>query len=249
MNIDELKNILIHKLNFSPAHAEVYAYMLKNVKATVTDIVQNTKIARTTVYESLRYFDKKNLLTSLGGRNKTYVIESPEQLEQLIEQENIERKHAARKLVSTVSDADLKKRPPVNFHQGVEGVKKVRNDVLNSRSNIVHTIYNWDYIEEYLNKTSSFQGVREEKSEFKFKDEQIYTSSKGDIKKPDSKNSKLYFTKEDIGAEITIFDDNKIVFIDYKNEDNKIQTIKIENRNIAKTMTALFNMAKKFLTK
>lgn len=248
MNINEVKKILTDDLGFSLSHSEVYIYLLKNIKGTINEIKNNlNKIGRSTIYEALINFEEKNLVTSLGGRNKTYIIEPINKLIDLIDHENDHRKKAVREMATLVNKGDHKKRPPVSFYQGVDGVKKVRKEVLNARGSVVYSIYNWDYVENYLEKTKPFQGEREHEKNINFKDVQIFTSSTQTQKPIANKKATVLFTKKDIGAEITIFDNKKIVFIDYENSNNTIQTIRIENRNIARTLITLFLEIKKNL--
>lgn len=238
----ELKDILIKDLGFSLNHAEVYMFLRKHNSVKIRDIVEETKIARTTVHNILKDLDKRDLLTILhSSKEKWYVIEPPERLMDLIEIEYQQKRLAVKRLISKFNIGPFN----IKYWSGVVGLIKHRENILNTKEDIID-IFNYDHVQAFLDKTSTFEDIREKEPTYNFNLENLYSSKNGSVRPNHSDKEKNYFSKDiEFGAEVAVFDRNKVVVIDY--DSKPITTVVIENDNLAKTIKGLFLLAKRNL--
>lgn len=252
----DLKNILLD-LDFTPTEAEVYLFLLKHSSATVNEIVKETETPLRTVYESLENFKRNGLVSILDIKPRKYIMESPRQLvnfvenkikaqREIFEKKQMEKKEKANMVWNKFSGMQSHEKPQVRFFEGVNGVKSINEDIKNSQPDIVYNLHNWDIAEESLKNNSKLRDSKSETLLSVPKVESIYYSNRGAVRES-SKNFECYHTDEKINAEISIYKE-KVAMVDYKTKENRMGVI-VENKNISDALKALFKLAKKHLEK
>lgn len=249
---NDLKNLL-KKYGFSQSESIIYLFLFKSGAATVQEIVDGTKVPRSTVYDILDSFKNAGLVSYLESKPKRkYVIESPHQIKNYIEEsykakkrnmkdEYEEKLQDFKDTVHKLLSAQDNVRPRVRFYEGIHGVNALRDDMVKSKSDSYYAVFNYDDTQKTLKRG---EGVLSNDQAAKLKSihkGSIYTSSEGDVMKDKDDNS--LFTDKAIPAELVIMDD-KVITIDHRQDTI---TVIIDNANIAKTIKTLFELAYKQL--
>lgn len=110
--------------------AKVYNSLVKKVESTVYQLALDTKIPRTTVYETLENLTSKGLI-SYSRKNgiKHFFAETPNRLVRILE----EKMAATKELIPLLLAMPTKgTKPTVKLYLGAEGKKKVLDDILDT---------------------------------------------------------------------------------------------------------------------
>ena len=110
--------------------AKVYNALVRKVESTVYLLAQDTKIPRTTVYETLENLTRKGLI-SYSSKNgiKYFFAESPNRLIRVLEEKMAVTKELLPQLLAIPSRGI---HPTVKLYLGTEGKKKVLDDILDT---------------------------------------------------------------------------------------------------------------------
>lgn len=252
--------VLLKKYGFSQTESVVYMYLFKKGAATVQEIVDGTKVPRSTVYDVLDSFKNAGLVSYLESKPKRkYVIESPHQIANYIEQSYQEKKKSIKSefeerqqefkdSVHKLLSAQDNVRPRVRFYEGIHGINAMREDALNSKVDRYQVVFNYDDTKKTLERGQGLFYKDIEDQIKKIPSSNIYTSALGDVlnKSGAEDHSKVFsYTEESIPAEIVIYGD-RVAMIDHRGDTI---TVIIENKNIAETIRSLFTLSKKYLSK
>lgn len=137
----DLKNLLIG-VGLKPKEADVYLAILSLGQGTASKIARKAHIVRTTAYDILSSLFEKGLVTLTGKEPKQeYVVESPDNLKNYIENELAKKKNDLEEVKNILlpqlkSIHNVGSRPKVMFYEGREGMEKVYEDTLTSREPI-----------------------------------------------------------------------------------------------------------------
>ncbi|MBP6060504.1 MAG: hypothetical protein KA515_00655 [Candidatus Pacebacteria bacterium] len=137
----DLKNLLIG-IGLKPKEADVYLAILSLGQGTASKIARKAHIVRTTAYDILSSLFEKGLVTLTGKEPKQeYVVESPDNLKNYIENELAKKKNDLEEVKNILlpqlkSIHNVGSRPKVMFYEGREGMEKVYEDTLTSREPI-----------------------------------------------------------------------------------------------------------------
>ena len=128
MQKEEIKDILVD-FGLSEFEALVYLASLSLGPATVNDIAKHSGVKRTTVYPVIESLKRKGIMnTEVKGLKKSYVAESPEKLEGIIEQKKDRLKSMIPELTAI---QNLKSNESfIKYYEGIEGVKTVYDSIL-----------------------------------------------------------------------------------------------------------------------
>ncbi len=245
---NDLKTLL-KKYGFSQTESVIYLFLFKSGAATVQEIVDGTKVPRSTVYDILDSFKNAGLVSYLESKPKRkYVIESPHQIQHYIEQsynakkQNIRSEYEHRQQefkdsVHKLLSAQDSVRPRVRFYEGMHGLNALRDDMMKNHGASYYAVFNYDDTMKTLKRGEGVLSDEQAKKIKQIHKGSIYTSQKGAIMKDEDGLS--VFTKKDIPAELIIMDD-KVVAIDHRKDTI---TVIIENANIAQTIKTLFEIA------
>ena len=118
-------------LGFKPKEAEIYLALLELGEASIIQIAKKAGIKLTTVYNILRDFVNRGLITSAVRKTrKVYFIEDPRSLKSDLR----EKENAIDKLMPELLAIQniLPSKPRITFYEGVGGMKELYQDTLNS---------------------------------------------------------------------------------------------------------------------
>ncbi|MBP6931750.1 MAG: helix-turn-helix domain-containing protein [Candidatus Pacebacteria bacterium] len=137
----DIKKSLL-SIGFSEKEIEVYLALLELGKGTVTQIARKAGINRPTAYHVLASLELKKLVRTSGKEPKQeYTAESPENIEQILEEKISEYtsalKQAKEIIPELVSIHNKENRPKIKFYEGKDGLQKVYEDTLSSSETIL----------------------------------------------------------------------------------------------------------------
>lgn len=150
------KDILV-QANLSSNEAVVYEYLLKNGESPAGLIIKKTPLKRGVIYNVLDELINKGLATKkVKNKVALFLPNHPEKLREYLEQHEAEITKAKNSLEANlpalVSDFNLVSgRPGVRYFEGIEGVKKVLWDSLNTKGEIL-TYGDIETIVNYIDK-------------------------------------------------------------------------------------------------
>lgn len=130
-------------LGLNEAEAEIYDLLVQKGEKTVKGLTKLTDISRTNIYNVLDSLEEKGLIEQIKKQKKTYFQPlHPNKLESLLADEEKELKKAklelSANLPAIVSDYNLAVgKPGVRFYEGLDGIKKVLEDSLTSKEEIL----------------------------------------------------------------------------------------------------------------
>lgn len=136
----------------------VYETLLKNGISSARAIIQKTPFKRGLVYKTLEDLIKMELIEKIEEPNKVAVFQVKHPLSLQTLAENKEQKAKDAKLAlegmisSIISDYNLTSgRPGVLFYEGMDGIKKVLDDSLESKTEIC-TYADMEVVVKYIDK-------------------------------------------------------------------------------------------------
>ncbi len=160
-------NDLFAQSGLSKNEAVIYEYLLKNGESPALDITKNTPLKKGVVYVALNELTSKGLVTEKllppknpNVRNKKKIAyfspEHPEKLREYLSSQEVNIKKAQKNLEANINDIVssfnlVSGRPGMRFFEGIEGVKKVLEDSLTSKTTI-RTYADVEAIVKYIDK-------------------------------------------------------------------------------------------------
>lgn len=235
---------IVNKLGLDDRQAEVYLALLENGPMIPQRIAIKTGIKRTTLYEIFPDMAQAGfILETKDGKRRAFQAVSPEKLISDYENKYKEIKSAAADLIAVYRMQGLK--PEVEIYEGIEGLKKVYKDTLNTVGEIlvVNQIsrYNkqfldWvlsEYVPERIGKNIKVRALSEETESSK--------KHMGSAVKEIRTTRHLPLGKFKFHMEIMIYNDN-IGFLNIET-GSPLVAIVIRSKPMAETLSALFNLA------
>lgn len=228
-------------------------YLLEFGEAKARDIAKNIHHPRGVVYKSLDELLEMDLIEKNDKERRVSVFSAkhPRNLEKLLEKKEREisqdKKIFEEVLPSLVSNYNLTlNKPGVKFYEGEEGMEKILDDTLNSKTEILLFINT-----ESMEKEEKFQKINEE-----YKRKRIKKGVKKRILRVGKKPEMTFGTRDDkyeAVTEIRYLEKNSLAFkSDIQIYDGKIshqiidqgQTVSIlvEDKNIYQMNKAWFEM-------
>lgn len=143
---------LIHDLGLDESEAKVYQALLEIGPSTVSQITKNAGITRTFGYQILEKLSVQGLVNRVSGESAKirFAAEHPRRLIQYIQNRKNQwarrLKEAEDRLPDLVSLFKLADKPTVRYQEGVEGVKSIFTQTLESKEEIMSIldIEGWD---------------------------------------------------------------------------------------------------------
>lgn len=127
------------QIGFSKSEARVYLELLRIGPQAVSVVAKRLGLNRTTSYAILRQLEKKALVSSfINGKLQCFVANDPNCLIGFLDRKCRTFDYYRDEMLGLVSEfrslagARIVKKPVVRYFEGVEGVKNVMYDVLNS---------------------------------------------------------------------------------------------------------------------
>jgi sugar-specific transcriptional regulator TrmB len=236
------------QIGLSDNEAIVYEFLIKNGEVTAGDIIKKTPLKRGVVYNALENLRKKGAISKKTKNKVSYFTpQHPERLRKYAEEKENEIKKAERNLEANmpklISDFNLVSgQPGIRIYEGREGLVKVLNDSLNSKTEIL-TYAQIKGMEKYLGRDND-KYVRKRK-ELKIKKRGIvadtpyarkylknYDRSVTEIRLIDGKKYPIYL-------EMEIYD-GKVSFLTFS--EKKLIGVIIENKEIYESQRSIFEL-------
>lgn len=241
------KDILL-QLGLSPNEATVYEFLLKSGESPAGVIIKKTPLKRGVIYNALSDLEKKELV-SKRTKNKIawFAPNHPEKLREYMEDKEEKVKKAKQTLEANMAALAshfqlVSGRPGVRVYEGREGLVKVLNDSLSSKTEIL-TYANIEGMEKCLGRDN---------------DKYVQQRKKMGLKKrgivPDTPYAKKYLKDYDRAVTTIRFIDSKKfpIFLEMEIYDGKVSFMTfsekrligviIENEEIYKTQKSIFEM-------
>lgn len=241
------KDILI-QLGLSPNEAAVYEFLLKSGESPAGLIIKKTPLKRGVIYNALADLEKKELITK-QTKNKIawFTPGHPEKLREYLEDKQEEAKKAKQTLEANLAALTshfqlVSGRPGVRMYEGREGLIKVLNDSLSSKTEIL-TYADIAGMEKYLGRAND-KYVRQRKK-LGLKKRGLVPATpyaKKFLKNYDQSVTEIRFIdakKFPIFLEMEIYD-GKISFMTFS--EKKLIGVIIENEEIYKTQKSIFEI-------
>jgi len=240
MNYRELVN-----LGLSEKEAKVYLAALELGKSPVQPIAQKAGVNRATTYVIIESLSKKGLMSSYHEAKKQFFCaEDPEKLSILFrnQEQELERKqNYLKKLIPELKSLDTSKldRPIVRYFEGKDGLRSMADELYSkgNKDKVARMIYSFDLLEEIFTP-EEIAYMRKRRQGRKIKVRAILNDEKNKLA---SDSTRFILPKKDypITTDIAFFGDK----IRIATQISPYSGLIIENKEIAKTLRMLFDLA------
>lgn len=230
----------------------VYLAMLKHGYCSVLQISKGVEIKRPTVYVALENLISKHLVkVVIRGKKKVFIPEKPKKLLEVLD----EKKAAIQKILPFLENQYMREseRPKLSFFEGGRGIKKVYQEVMNSRTEALWFGSVKDLKDEFLDSflklydleeaRPDFMGSREIVNNTKF--DKDYAREIAELNNPKVQARVLPGELFFLGVDNIVYE-NKVVIISVKND---YFAVVIESARIAAGFRAIFELAWKAAVK
>ena len=162
-------NSLLKQFGCNQRESEIYIHSLKIGASTVQEIAQRLKYNRITAHSAIEQFIKKGLLCETRkGKRRLIMADNPDALHHLLQKKENELKLVkinldyVEQLLSSFQSPDSS-RPIVKFYEGTDGFKKMLEETLDAKSEVLVFTYvdlfselvGPDYLENYFKRRAA----------------------------------------------------------------------------------------------
>ncbi len=239
----------LQEVGLQEKEAKIYLAALELGQSTVQKIAQKADIKRPTTYFIIEGLMKRGVMSSFyQGKRQYFVAENPERLLEMLEkdrQEIARREERFKTLLPQLSSINNrhKDKPVVKYYEGKEGVvSMVKEHLKMGRGQEVRMAHSRDVIASVFDE-ATLKELSKDRSAHSVKARGIYTWSKGEISS--SGNSEVIKLSPDefpITCDIAIFNES----IRIASLKDRIVGVVIEDKEIAKSFQAIFDLAWKW---
>ena len=233
------------QLGLSSNEATVYEFLLKNGESSAGQIIKKTPLKRGVIYNTLSNLLKKGIASQkIKNKISYFKPEHPEKLREFAEQKENEFKKAKNTLEANlptfISEFNLVSgKPGVRYFEGIDGIKKVINNTLTSKT-VIYTYADMEKINQYIKKINDEYSKK--RNELKIEKKVLLVDSEYThkfLKNYPAENLDIRFIKNirHFTAVMQIYD-NKISYITLAKE--RITGIIIDDKNIYEMHKILF---------
>lgn len=237
----------LQKLGLDEREAKIYLAALELGPSPVQKIAQRADVPRATTYLVLDDLKAKGLVSTYDQGKKTFfVVESPEQLSQLVISREHEVKLQHELLESLVPELlergqfEASARPTVKYYEGVDGLKSFIRDIIGAPGDEIVNIFSHDGVEQLFDQAGiTWDNIVERRRRTKTKRRAIYTWKENPPAEgrhnPDF-TQYVPFEELPITADVAV-KGNHVGLAPY---DMPIRGVIIEDATIADTMRVIF---------
>ncbi|MBT3355783.1 hypothetical protein HN784_04600 [bacterium] len=242
----------LEKLGLSEKETSVYLAAIQTGPSSVQKISQKSKVNRATTYVIIESLIEMGMMSTYDEGKKTfYVAEKPQRLvEHFSEKEKAIHKKID-KLKGIIPELDLlyndySDKPRIRYFEGVDGLRAVYNDFVDSLKEN-ETIYTFLPYDEFYNSVlkDSLKGARQRRLAKNIDTKIIYTSEEGrkisyevQSRKKGKECLFVSFEKYPFKGGMNVYG-NKVFMIDYS---GKLGGVVIENQTLADMLKIFFNI-------
>lgn len=236
----------LEQFGLGEKEARVYLASLELGPATAAEIAQKAGVKRATTYTEIELLMDMGLMSTYEHNKKTlFSAESPEALKRIIKNQEENLKTAASSLEG-ILPALLSmhnyagEKPKVRFFEGKEGLLTMQEDFLKTKDKKVEAVYN---VDDYYRIFSEDERKHYYQSCLKKKifTRALYNRREGAFDKAVTMVKDRYVPNKifSFSSDITIYSDKVAI----ASLQEKLMGVIIENRQIADTLRAVFNLA------
>lgn len=156
-----MNETILYNLGLTRVQAEIFNCLLENGPQKASDIAKKTKRPRGVAYKGLEELANLSLVTKKEARAGIFVFtaEHPSKLEKVLNQKEKDLEKTKSAFASSLPDLIsaynlASNKPGVRFYEGEDGLKKVLDDTLTSKTDICLLLD-----KESLNKEEQFKEV------------------------------------------------------------------------------------------
>lgn len=242
----------IQSLGLNEKEAKVYLASLELGQATVQKISAKAGIKRPTTYFIIEGLMERGLMSSYyQGKKQFFMAEMPERILDLIAKERKDldlREEQFKRLLPELQSINNrnKDKPVVKYYEGKDGILTMVSEHLKtSKNQEALGFFSRDVIEDYFNQ-EELARIRKERLDSKVKSRAIYTREKGSLENIED-TSLVRLSEKDfpVSCDIALFED-KVRIASFK---NRAVGVVIEDKEVAQSFRALFELAWKWLNK
>jgi len=226
---------LFQTLGLSTSEVQIYLAALELGESTVQELARKSGIKRTSIYNFIDKLKDRQILTETK-RNKRSIFSAtnPHRLVELGKIRIRELEHFLPQLLA-INNRSLRK-PRVTFHEGIEGIKEIYNDMLQERRPIIGwsdqkhmwPILGKEYCESFpperAKRGISLQIIANDTTEnrkFSEKDKELL------------RETKFISSESDLRTEINIYGD-KVLLASFRS--HPAFAVLVEDKDIAETL-------------
>lgn len=234
---------VLEAAGLDPKEALVYEEILQNGKMAVLNIAKNTGLKKGDLYNVLERLEEKKLIRELPEYKRlTYAIDNPEIIERAVLEKEKSVEEAKSRLFELFSLYNLHQgKPGIRFAQGIEGIKRIFNETLKSKTEIVGYADAEGWITQMPEYTKWYSEERRKRNIYErmiVPDTKIAVDYIKDYDKKVTEFKFISHTENKFSMEMDIFD-NKVVYATLR---EPFIALLIEDKEIADTHRAIFEM-------
>ncbi|MFH1030739.1 MAG: helix-turn-helix domain-containing protein [bacterium] len=242
----------LQNLGLSEKEAKVYLSALELGSSSVREIARKANVNRATTYVQIESLIKRGLMSSIiQGKKRYFTAENPGYLLKLLDAQKWELNDKRREFEKYAPELKAlfncaQEKPKVKYYEGLEGIKAIQHDLINTESKKINEVTNLDIAYKAF---PTHPKDHRKKLREKFKDIPfcvIYSSSNGEVLL-NNKREKFFVSPDKVkfSSDIIIYGENKVAFINAI----KLNGVIIENKEIHDSLFSLFELAKNGLKK
>ena len=239
----------LQKLGLSDKESKVYLSSLELGPSSAQVIARKAGVNRATTYVMIESLISRGLMSSFEkGKKRFFTAESPDQLMTLLKKEEAEIETKINQLEEVIPELKMifsstEEKPKVRFYEGIDGLKVMQKDILDSKYNSLEEIISLDeYYKIFPPGDSNDHRKLFRKKTKDITTRIIYTSSRGKIlTQKEGEIERRYIPKDrfNFPTEILIYG-SKIAVSVCK---GRLVGVIIENKSISDSFRAIFNLA------
>jgi predicted DNA-binding transcriptional regulator len=232
---------ILKSLGFIESEIKTYLTALSLGPSTVIDLTKRAQLSRQAIYVAIESLTERGIMSStLVGKKRFYSAERPEKLLAYAKHRESEMEENIKDLEAALPELDLRiggERPSVKVLEGKEGLRAYLVDLGKENPKMVHELTDREALVKILN-TEDLGPVRKHLIKTNSQLKALYA---GPIiaGRPNAEIYSLPKEFTDFKSDITVYG-NKIVLVSFA---GKMQTVIIEEENMAKALKNLFEIA------
>lgn len=245
MDMNEYLCRQLSLFGLSDKESRIYISSLELGAASVQQIAKVSEVNRATTYVAVESLIRRGLMsTTQSGKKRLFVAETPETIMSIIQKEKKVLEEKEGNIKSILGDlrllsSGIRSRPKITFHEGLNGIERIRNHIKTSNSKYIEEFCCLDWAYKYFPPNEDDHRKYFRKT---FSIRFIYTSSKGAILKSKDEGVVRKFVSHDkypFDGDVAIFGD-KAAIIYYSPQPLGVL---VEHKGIANTLRQLFSLA------
>jgi len=249
MEVKERLKKELENIGLSEKEARVYLAALELGPSTAQQIAAKATVNRPTTYIMIESLVKRGLMSSFQkGKKKYFVCESLHALKEQLDQQIKELQDKKSNFLDLFSLfeklSSVDERPKVTLFEGVQGIRQVQNDIVETAKKVkkIDNLVSVDHARKIIGRdelTELWNNLRDAGAQIRTiytkQDEQDEFEEVRDF----WKGRLLSVKQHPFNGEVSIYGD-KVAALTYGTD---VVGVLIENKNIAQTLSTLFELA------